>query len=98
MKSSLPSSNETGLEEAVAENVKDYRAVDTRTAAAMLGLSTSHLEKLRLYDPENSPPVIRIGRAVRYPVDGLRIWAEARMTGRPETSDTASGPSSRRAR
>ena len=57
-------------------------AVDTRTAAEMLGLSSSHLEKLRLYDPDNSPPIIRIGRAVRYPVEGLRAWAEALTTGR----------------
>ncbi len=56
-------------------------AVDTRTAAEMLGLSASHLEKLRLYDPENSPPVMRIGRAVRYPIEGLRAWADARTTG-----------------
>jgi hypothetical protein len=47
----------------------------------MLGLSASHLEKLRLYDPDNSPPIIRIGRAVRYPIKGLRAWADARTTG-----------------
>ncbi len=62
-------------------NLKEFRAVDTRTAAEMLGLSASHLEKLRLYDPENSPPVMRIGRAVRYPIEGLRAWADARTTG-----------------
>lgn len=82
----------------MAGHFNDYRAVDTQTAATMLGLSTSHLEKLRLYDPENSPPVIRIGRAVRYPVDGLRAWAEARMSGRSRTSDTTGGPSLRRTR
>ncbi len=59
----------------------NFKAVDTVTAAKMLGLSTSYLEKLRLYQPEKSPPFIRIGRAVRYPVEALRAWAEARMVG-----------------
>ena len=58
--------------------------VDTKTAAAMLGLSTSYLEKLRLYDPTSSPPVLRIGRVVRYPLDGLRAWAAARTVGSDE--------------
>lgn len=65
----------------MVRNAGNVLAVDTRTAAEMLGLSSSHLEKLRLYDPANSPPIIRIGRAVRYPVEGLRAWADARTTG-----------------
>ncbi len=53
-------------------------AVDTQTAADLLGVSKSHLEKLRIENPENSPPYIKVGRCIRYPVESLREWiAEA---------------------
>ena len=35
-------------------------AVDTKAAAKILGVSKSHLEKLRIDDPENSPPYFRV--------------------------------------
>jgi predicted DNA-binding transcriptional regulator AlpA len=53
-----------------------FQAVDTRTAAEMLGVSKSHLEKLRIDDSNASPPTIRVGRCVRYPVSQLIAWAE----------------------
>ncbi|PHR60681.1 MAG: hypothetical protein COA43_05930 [Robiginitomaculum sp.] len=59
----------------------NFEAVTTKTASEMLKISKSYLEKLRLYDREKSPPFFRIGRAVRYPVDDLRKWAESRMVG-----------------
>jgi hypothetical protein len=49
----------------------------------MLGLSKSHLEKLRHYR-KPGPPLCRIGRAVRYPTAGLRDWAAARIEGGEE--------------
>lgn len=52
-------------------------AVDTRTAAKILGVSKSHLEKLRIDDPENSPPYFRVGKCVRYSVERLKEWSEA---------------------
>lgn len=50
-------------------------AVDTRTAAEMLGVSKSHLDKLRIEDPENSPPYFKVGRCIRYSIENLREWA-----------------------
>ena len=50
-------------------------AVDTRTAAKFLGVSKSHLEKLRIDDPDNSPPYFKVGRCIRYSVESLREWA-----------------------
>ncbi|MCC5975442.1 MAG: helix-turn-helix domain-containing protein [Rubellimicrobium sp.] len=47
---------------------------DTREAARLLGLSASHLEKLRFYR-KPGPPFVRIGKAIRYPIDGLHDWA-----------------------
>ena len=52
-------------------------AVDTRTAAEMLGVSKSHLDKLRIEDPENSPPYFRVGKCVRYSLAGLKEWSHA---------------------
>lgn len=52
-------------------------AVDTRTAAKFLGVSKSHLDKLRIDDPENSPPYFRVGKCVRYSVERLKEWSEA---------------------
>ena len=50
-------------------------AVDTRTAAKFLGVSKSHLEKLRIDDPNSSPPYFKVGRCIRYSVENLREWA-----------------------
>ncbi len=52
-------------------------AVDTRTAAKILGVSKSHLDKLRIDDPGNSPPYFRVGKCVRYSVKRLKQWSEA---------------------
>jgi hypothetical protein len=51
-------------------------AVDTRTAAKFLGVSKSHLEKLRIEDPQNSPPYFRVGKCVRYSVELLKEWSQ----------------------
>ena len=40
----------------------------------MLGISKSHLEKLRHFR-RDGPPVVHFGRAVRYPLAGLRAWS-----------------------
>lgn len=57
------------------------RALNTDEAARRLGVSSSLLEKLRVYTPEKSPPFIRIGRAIRYRESDLDAWASARMEG-----------------
>ena len=54
--------------------------VTTAEAAQMLGLSKSHLEKLRHYR-RDGPPVVHFGRAVRYPLAGLRAWSAAHQRG-----------------
>lgn len=56
----------------------DPLLVPTREAARLLGLSSSHLEKLRHFR-RPGPPFVRFGRTVRYPVTGLREWAESRL-------------------
>ncbi len=62
------------------ENPNNRLLVTTAEAAHMLGLSKSHLEKLRHYR-RDGPPVVRFGRAVRYPLAGLRAWSAARQGG-----------------
>lgn len=62
------------------ENSTNRLLVTTAEAAQMLGLSKSHLEKLRLYR-RDGPPVVHFGRAVRYPLAGLRAWSAAHQGG-----------------
>jgi hypothetical protein len=57
--------------------MKEPFAVDTKTAAEFLGVSKSHLEKLRIDDPNSSPPFFKVGRCIRYSVENLREWAAA---------------------
>lgn len=62
------------------ENSTNRLLVTTAEAAQMLGLSKSHLEKLRHYR-RDGPPVVHFGRAVRYPLAGLRAWSAAHQGG-----------------
>ena len=57
------------------------QVVDTRTAAKLLGVSKSHLEKLRTMAPTKSPPIIRIGRSIRYPLNLLQAWIDRQADG-----------------
>lgn len=50
-------------------------ALSTESAAKFLGVSASLLEKLRVYEPEKSPPFFRVGRSVRYRLADLETWA-----------------------
>ena len=53
--------------------------VDTRTAAGLLGLSRSSLEKYRHYRDPKGPPFVIFGRSsIRYHVPSLLDWAESR--------------------
>ena len=55
---------------------------DVRTVAAISGVSRSHLNKLRLYRASESPPFMRIGRKVLYPLTGpnsLESWIADRV-------------------
>lgn len=58
-------------------------SVDTAGASQMTSLSMSYLRNLRIYDVDNSPPFVRVGRRVLYPLDGpngLRAWIENRAS------------------
>lgn len=53
--------------------------INTPTAAAVLGLSRSSLEKYRHFHDPKGPPFVVFGRgAIRYHVPSLLEWAEAR--------------------
>lgn len=59
------------------ENTPLY--VDTPTAAGLLGLSRSSLEKYRHFHDPKGPPFVVFGRgAIRYHVPSLLKWAESR--------------------
>ena len=47
----------------------------TAEAAEIVRISQAHLEKLRIYG--RGPRFVRLGRAVRYRHEDLRIWTEA---------------------
>ncbi len=61
-------------------NTKDPLLVTTAEAAHLLGLSKSHLEKIRHFRADG-PPIVRFGRAVRYPIAGLQAWSDAHTKG-----------------
>lgn len=53
--------------------------IDTPTAAKLLGLSRSSLEKYRYYRAPNGPPFVRFGRgSIRYHTPALLEWAADR--------------------
>ena len=53
--------------------------IDTPTAAKLLGISRSSLEKHRFFRDPNGPPFVRFGRgSIRYHVPSLLDWAAAR--------------------
>lgn len=53
--------------------------IDTPTAAKLLGISRSSLEKYRFYRDPNGPPYAVFGRAsIRYYTPSLLEWAESR--------------------
>ncbi|HWA23177.1 MAG TPA: hypothetical protein VG735_12335 [Caulobacterales bacterium] len=56
-------------------------AVDTRGAAALLGVSKAYLEKLRMLEAEHGPPFLRLGRKVVYRVRDLEAFAESLLVG-----------------
>lgn len=54
----------------------------TEEAAARVGVSKSFLEKLRLQKPTESPPFLRIGKKILYPLSGpnsLEAWVNDRV-------------------
>jgi predicted DNA-binding transcriptional regulator AlpA len=60
-----------------------------RQVAALVGLSPSTLKNFRLNHPDKSPPFVRIGGSVRYPLNGpggLHAWLAARSAADGETS------------
>jgi predicted DNA-binding transcriptional regulator AlpA len=62
-----------------AEAPRSRRRVKVAEAAEHLGLSKSHLNKLRL--PENAhrgPPFYKVGKAIIYDLTELDAWLAAR--------------------
>ena len=57
--------------------------VETKEAAAILGLSVSTLEKWRFFNTPGTPRVVRIGRACRYRLVDLREWVAHLDEARP---------------
>ncbi len=49
-----------------------------RQAAAALGISLSHLERLTR---AGEVPAAKVGRCTVYPIDGLRAWLASRTEG-----------------
>lgn len=63
------------------------RLLTTKEAADYLSLSTTTLEKFRVYG--GGPQFVRLGRAVRYRDADLATWIEDRV--RVSTSDDGKG-------
>ena len=60
---------------------------NTDYSSNYLGISSSKLEKLRVYG--GGPPYVKIGRAVRYRVEDLDQWVECQLQN--STSQVQSG-------
>ena len=57
---------------------------DAKAVANLIGISKSHLDRLRAYRSEDSPPFVRIGRRCLYPLTGansLETWLAERTVG-----------------
>lgn len=57
----------------------DDSVLNTREAAAFVGLSMPTLNKLRVYG--GGPAFLKLGRAVRYRKLDLNVWLAARVRG-----------------
>ncbi|MXO93263.1 helix-turn-helix domain-containing protein [Erythrobacter arachoides] len=62
----------------MAQDFVHLNLLDTGRAAEWLGVSSSMLEKLRVYG--GGPPYLKLGRNVRYRVGDLSRWIEDRVT------------------
>src|SRR5690242_5804504 len=56
----------------ILDDLQDDQHVDERIISQLTGLSLSRVRKQRLL--KKGPPWIKVGKAVRYPVRGLRGW------------------------
>lgn len=54
--------------------------------AAYLKVSKSQLEKQYSQHPEAHPPVIKIGRSVRYKMRDVNAWLDAQTTNKKEAT------------
>jgi excisionase family DNA binding protein len=57
----------------------DDNVLNTREAAALVGLSIPTLNKLRVYG--GGPSFLKLGRAVRYRRTDLDTWLQSRLRG-----------------
>ena len=53
-------------------------AIPVADVARLSGLSISYLNRLRCYQPDDSPPFFKQGRRVLYPVGGVGEWIAVR--------------------
>lgn len=63
-------------------DVEATRFGDVDKVSEITGISKSTLIKLRLYQPEMSPPFARVGRRIVYPLTGpnsVSQWIEERI-------------------
>lgn len=67
--------------------LKDAGPLDTRAAGLHVGLSKSTLEKLRVFG--GGPRYLKLGKAVRYRIEDLDAWVNARVIS--STSEQAPG-------
>jgi len=63
----------------------DGSAMNTNEAARFLGLSTSTLEKQRVYG--GGPQHLKYSKAVRYLKEDLVAWRERGRSGSPDDTD-----------
>ena len=55
----------------------DQQILTTRQAADVTGLAVPTLNKLRVYG--GGPPYLKLGRSVRYRLDDIHTWLNARV-------------------
>lgn len=57
------------------DRLEDDQCIDERLVSQLMAVSLSWVRKQRLLN--QGPPYIKLGKAVRYPVRGLRKWLAA---------------------
>ncbi|WP_426050372.1 helix-turn-helix transcriptional regulator [Brevundimonas sp. SL161] len=55
------------------------KLISVDEVAEVSGISKSHLIRLRNYQPDRSPPFLRLGRRCLYPVAALDAWIAERV-------------------
>ena len=75
----------------------DESLIDTRQAAAVLGISPTTLEIWRSTRAKDQPAFVRVGRRVRYERQALAAWIDSRREN-PSVPQKNRGPGRRQRR